>query len=37
MAEVPRSGVHDMSLLWSFQASADTIKDTTEELRSIAA
>jgi hypothetical protein len=37
VAEVPRSSTHDVPLLWPFQASVDTIKDTTEELRSITA
>jgi hypothetical protein len=32
---VPGSDVHDMPLLWPFQASANTVKDTTEELRNI--
>jgi hypothetical protein len=35
VAEVPKSGVRDMPLLWPFQASVDTVKDTTKELRSI--
>jgi hypothetical protein len=29
--------VRDVPLLWPFQASAETVKDTTEELRSIIA
>jgi hypothetical protein len=37
MAVVPRSGAHDVPLLWPFQASPDIIKDTTEELRIITA
>jgi hypothetical protein len=37
VAEVPRSGAHDVSLLRLFQASIDTAKDTSEELCSIAA
>jgi hypothetical protein len=37
LAEVPRSGTHDMLLLRPFQASADIIKDTTEELHNITA
>jgi hypothetical protein len=34
---VPRSGAHDVPLLRPFEASADTIKATTEELHSITA
>jgi hypothetical protein len=37
VAEVPRSGAHDVSLLQLFQASIDTAKDTSKELCSIAA
>jgi hypothetical protein len=37
VAKVPRSGVHDMPMLWPFRALIDTIKDTIEELGSIAA
>jgi hypothetical protein len=37
VAELRRSGVCDVPLLWPFQASTDTLKDTTEELCSIAA
>jgi predicted component of type VI protein secretion system len=37
VAEVPRSGACDMPLLRPFQAPADTINNTTEELCSIAA
>jgi hypothetical protein len=33
--EVPRSGVHDVPLLQPFQASANTIKNTTEESHSV--
>jgi hypothetical protein len=33
---VPRSGTRDVPPLRSFQAPTNTIKDTTEELRSIA-
>jgi hypothetical protein len=36
-AEVPRSSAHDVLLIWSFQASVDTIKNTTKELHNIAA
>jgi NAD-dependent dihydropyrimidine dehydrogenase PreA subunit len=36
VAEVPRSNVRDVLLLRPFQASADTVTDTTVELRSIA-
>jgi hypothetical protein len=35
--EVPRSGAHDVPLLWPFQASANIVKDTTEKWRSIVA
>jgi hypothetical protein len=37
VAEVPRSGAHNVPLLQTFQASASNIKDTTVELSSIAA
>jgi hypothetical protein len=37
VAEVPRSGTRAVPLLQPFQASTDTIKDTTEELCSITA
>jgi hypothetical protein len=36
VAEVPRSGARDVPLLRPFKASSYTIKDTTEELHSIA-
>jgi hypothetical protein len=36
MFEVPRSSVRNVPLLRPFQASTNTIKNTTEELRSVA-
>jgi hypothetical protein len=35
VGEEPRSGARDVPLLPAFQTSADTVKDTTEELCSI--
>jgi hypothetical protein len=37
VVEVPRSGVRDVPLLRPFQTSTDTVKDTTEDLRSAVA
>jgi hypothetical protein len=34
---VPRSGVRDVSLIWPFQASVDTVNNTIEELHSVTA
>jgi hypothetical protein len=34
---VPRSDVRDVPVIQPFQASIDTIKNTTKELRSVAA
>jgi hypothetical protein len=32
---VPRSSAHDVPLIRPFQASIDTVKNTTDELRSM--
>jgi hypothetical protein len=37
VVEAPKSDMRDVLLLWPFQAPADTIKDTTEELCSVIA
>jgi hypothetical protein len=36
-AEAPRSGARDVPLILTFQALADTVRNTTEELHSVAA